>query len=60
MALLFFDSGINSYLLFIYPPYHLYQYASLALYIPYVDDESVLLDYWNITTFSKVTPSCQQ
>ena len=56
----YFESGINSYLLFIYPPYYLCRHASLAWYSPFVDDESVLLDYWDITTFSRGTPSCQQ
>ena len=54
---LFSDSEINSYLLFIYPPYYLYWYTSLSRYSPFVDSASVLLEYWDINTFSRGNPS---
>ena len=57
---LFFDSENNSDLLFIYPPYYLYCYTSLSRYSPFVDSASVLLEYWDINTFSRGTPSHRQ
>ena len=57
---LFYNSSINSYLLFIYTPYYLYRYAYLSQYDLFSDSASVLIDYWDITTFSRGTPSFQQ
>ena len=57
---MFSESEINSYLLFIYPPYYLYWYTSLTRYIPFVDSASVLLEYWNITNFSRGNPYRRQ